>query len=231
MSKLDDFLDLDKKEEHEKKENPLSKEMKEWIVCVLIAVILALFFRYFIGTPTKVKSVSMNPTLIENDTLILNRLTKTFRKMPERGDIITFEAPSVEHIEFDDVDFSNPVAVYDNEPKTFIGKLFYYGLDAGKKSYIKRVIALPGEHVEINKNRVYIDGNLLDEPYLDSSVQTTPNNGAFYDFIVPDNCVFAMGDNRSNSKDCRVFGCIPLDKIEGKVLFRLFPFSKFGKID
>lgn len=231
MSKLDEFLDLDKKEKPEKRENPLSKEMREWIVCVLIAVILALFFRYFIGTPTKVKSISMNPTLIENDTLILNRLTKTFKKMPERGDIITFEAPSVEKIEFDDVDFSNPVAVYDNEPKTFIGKLFYYGLDAGKKSYIKRVIALPGEHVEINKNRVYIDGNLLDEPYLDSSVQTTPNNGAFYDFIVPDNCVFAMGDNRPNSKDCRVFGCIPLDKIEGKVLFRLFPFSKFGKID
>jgi signal peptidase I len=72
---------------------------------------------------------------------------------------------------------------------------------------------------------------LLDEPYLDSSVKTTSMDGAFYDFIVPDGCVFAMGDNRSDSKDCRVFGCIPLNKIEGTVLFRMFPLNKFGKID
>lgn len=231
MGKLEDFLDLDKKEEPEKKENPLSKEIKEWVICVLIAVVLALFFRYFIGTPTKVKSISMNPTLIENDTLVLNRLFRTCRKMPKRGDIITFEAPSVDIIEYDEVDFSNPVAIYNNEPKTFIGKIFYYGLDAGKKSYIKRVIALPGEHLEIKNNKVYINGDILNEPYLDSSVQTTSTNGAFYDLIVPDNCIFAMGDNRPNSKDCRVFGCIPLNKVEGKILFRLFPFSKFGKID
>ncbi len=231
MNNLDDFLKLDENNKNNNIQKQLSKEILEWVICVLIAACLALFFRYFIGTPTKVKSVSMNPTLIENDTLVLNRLTKTLKKMPNRGDIITFEAPSIDRIEFKNVDFSNPVAIYNNEPTTFIGKLFYYGLDAGKKSYIKRVIALPGEHLEIKNDKVYINGALLDEPYLDSSVKTTSMDGAFYDFIVPDGCVFAMGDNRSDSKDCRVFGCIPLNKIEGTVLFRMFPLNKFGKID
>lgn len=231
MSKLDEFVNLDKNDEKKDVKAMLSKEIFEWIVCVLVAVVLALFFRYFIGTPTKVQSISMNPTLIENDTLILNRLAKTFRKVPNRGDIVTFEAPSVDIIEYSDVDFSNPVAIYDNEPRSLIGKFFYYGLDAGKKSYIKRVIALPGEHLEIKNNRVYINGDLLDEPYLDSSVDTTPTNGAFYDLVVPNDCIFAMGDNRPNSKDCRVFGCIPISKLEGEILFRFWPLSKFGKIE
>lgn len=231
MSKLDEFLELEKNNNDKDIKKTLSKEIWEWIACVFIAVILALLFRYFIGTPTKVQSISMNPTLIENDTLILNRLTKTFKTMPKRGDIITFEAPSVDIIEYDKVDFSNPVAIYNNQPKSLFGKFFYYGLDAGKKSYIKRVIALPGEHLEIKNNKVYINGNILNEPYISPSIETTPANGAFYDFIIPEGCIFAMGDNRPDSKDCRVFGCIPLNKIEGKVLFRLFPLNKFGKIN
>ena len=53
----------------------------------------------------------------------------------------------------------------------------------------------------------------------------------FTDFVVPENYVFALGDNRAGSKDCRAFGCIPLEKIEGKVLFRFWPLSKFGGVD
>ena len=52
----------------------------------------------------------------------------------------------------------------------------------------------------------------------------------FTDFTVPENCVFAMGDNRTGSTDCRAFGCIHLKKIEGKVLFRFWPLSKFGGV-
>ena len=52
----------------------------------------------------------------------------------------------------------------------------------------------------------------------------------FDDFIVPENCVFAMGDNRDGRMDCRDFGCIPIEKIESKVWIRITPFDKFGKI-
>lgn len=209
-----------------------TKNVLEWIECIIIAVVLALLIRYFVGTPTIVKMRSMYPTLVEGDRLILNRLPKTFNKMPNRGDIITFEEPSKLSYLESEVDLSNPVAQYNNEPKSLIGKFEYYVLEWNKRSYIKRVIALPGEHVEIKDGKVYIDGKELDESaYLKDSVVTEAGpNGVFTDFVVPEGCVFAMGDNRPESGDCRRFGCIPLEKIEGTVVMRFWPFSKFGTI-
>ena len=58
-----------------------------------------------------------------------------------------------------------------------------------------------------------------------------PENEQFYDLIVPENCVFVMGDNRDHSTDSRSFGCIPLEKIEGKVWIRFWPFNLFGKVE
>ena len=99
----------------------------------------------------------------------------------------------------------------------------YHVLEIGKDSYIKRVIALPGEHVEIKDGKVYINGEELQEDYLQSGIVTDLLGVGFDDFVVPENCVFAMGDNRNHSTDCRAFGCIPLEKIEGKVTIRFWP--------
>ena len=126
---------------------------------------------------------------------------------------------------------SNPVAIYNNEPKGLWNKFIYYGLEIGKTTYIKRVIAVAGEHLEIKDNKVYINGKEYEEPYLDSSVVTTSLDGAFTDFIVPEGYVFAMGDNRPKSTDCRSFGCIPISKIEGKVAFRFWPLNTWGNPD
>ena len=210
--------------------NDKIKNILEWIYCIIIAVVIAILIKYFIGTPTIVKQTSMWPTLEQNDRLILNRLPRTFGKMPERGDIITFEAPSNNATGLLASDIENPVAKYDNEPNTWWGKFIYDVLEIGKESYIKRVIALPGEHVEIKDGKVYINGEELDEPYLKDDVITEPT-GVLNDFIVPENTVFAMGDNREGSKDCRAFGCIPLEKIESKVVIRFWPLNKFGKVE
>ena len=210
--------------------NDKIKNILEWIYCIIIAVVIAILIKYFIGTPTIVKQTSMWPTLEQNDRLILNRLPRTFKKMPERGDIITFEAPSNNATGLLSADIENPVAKYDNEPTTWWGKFIYDVLEIGKESYIKRVIALPGEHVEIKNGKVYINGEELDEPYLKDDVITEPT-GVLNDFIVPENTVFAMGDNREGSKDCRAFGCIPLEKIESKVVIRFWPLNKFGKVE
>ena len=86
-----------------------TKNILEWIFCIVVAFILALLIKYFIGTPTVVQQVSMKPTLIENQRLILNRWVRTIKKMPERGDIITFEAPSNvrKYISEEDIDLNN----------------------------------------------------------------------------------------------------------------------------
>lgn len=211
------------------------REIIEWLICIIIAVVLALLVRYFIGTPTIVQQTSMTPTLKENERLWLNRWARTTKKMPERGDIITFEAPSVTKVAEDDVDLSNPVAIYKNEPEGIWKRFSYYVLENGKRSYIKRAIGLPGDYVEIKNGGVYINGEKLKEDYLPAGVVTDMIQGSrdvsyFNNFTVPEGYVFAMGDNRPGSTDCRSFGCIPLEKIEGKVLFRFWPFSKFGGV-
>ncbi len=211
-----------------------AKDILEWILCIVIAFILALLIKYYIGTPTVVRQCSMVPTLQENQRLILNRWGRTTGQMPERGDIITFEAPSNvrEKLSIEEVDLSNPIAKYENEPTSWWKKFTYYVLEIGKESYIKRVIGLPGEHVEIKDGKVYINGEELQEDYLPEGTITKQNTEDEYylDVIVPENCVFAMGDNRTQSTDCRKFGCIPLEKIEGKVWIRFWPLDLFGKV-
>ena len=206
------------------------KNILEWVYCIVIAVIIAILIKYFVGTPTIVKQTSMYPTLEQNDRLILNRLSRTFKKMPKRGEIITFEAPSNNQEGLRIEDLQNPVAKYENEPSNWFSKFTYHVLEIGKESYIKRVIALPGEHVELKDGKVYINGEMLNETHLSDDVITNPS-GILQDFIVPENTVFAMGDNREGSKDCRAFGCIPLDRIESTVVLRFWPLNKFGKVD
>ena len=212
------------------------REIAEWLICIIIAVILALVVRYYIGTPTIVQQTSMWSTLEPNERLWLSRWGRTIKKIPERGDIITFEAPSTTKITKQELDLKNPIAKYENEPQGIFKRFCYYVLeDESKKSYIKRVIALPGEYVEIKEGAVFINGEKLEEPYLDEGMITDLLNSGrepnyFTNFTVPENYVFALGDNRTGSTDCRAFGCIPLEKIEGKVLFRFWPLSKFGGV-
>ncbi len=216
--------------------NEKVKDILEWVLCILIALVLAILVRYFVGTPTVVKQYSMYPTLKQNERLILNRLSRTIGEMPKRGDIITFEEPSKVSVDITEANLDNPVAEYNNEPESIWGKFVYNVLEIGKRSYIKRVIALPGEHVKIENGKVYINGEELKEDYLEPNVTTNTedalgNEFPFTDFTVPENCIFAMGDNRAHSTDCREFGCIPLEKIESKVWIRFWPLNQFGKID
>ena len=211
--------------------NSTVKEILEWIYCIVIALVLAMVFRYFIGTPTIVKMESMKPTLEQNQRLWLNRWGRTTHTLPQRGQIITFEEPAKLEYSATEIEEnkSNPVAKYNetNGVEWFIKNF----LEIGKRSYIKRVIALPGEHVQIKEGKVYINEQQLDEPYLQSGIVTDLLGNGFDDFTVPENCVFAMGDNRNHSTDCRAFGCIPLEKIESTVAIRIWPLDKWGKVE
>lgn len=90
---------------------------------------------------------------------------------------------------------------------------------------IKRIIGLPGERVTIADGRVYSDGVPLDEPYL-----TQPTQGGGRSWVVPPLHVFVMGDNRSASRDSRIFGSVPLDQIVGHAVFRYWPPEQVGAV-
>lgn len=212
----------------EEKANSKIKDILEWAYCIIIAVVLALLFRYYIGTPTIVKQPSMYNTLEEGQRLILSRWTRTVKGTYQRGDIITFEAPSQTQMSTFDVDMNNPVAIYDYKPKGIFAKFSYYVLEFNKTSYIKRVIGVAGDHIKIESGKVYLNGQELNEPYLRDGIKTEQK--VFTDIIVPENCVFVMGDNRPQSMDSRSFGCIPLEKVESKVVIRFWPLNKFGKV-
>lgn len=98
-------------------------------------------------------------------------------------------------------------------------------VNSDKSSLIKRVIALPTEKVEYKDNKLYINGEILEEDFLDSSVYTKDFT---YNRTLGDNEYFVLGDNRSVSKDSRAFGAVTKSEIEGKAIFTLFPFTNFG---
>lgn len=206
------------------------KDILEWVLCIVIALVIAILFRYYIGTPTIVKQPSMYPTLKEDQRLWLNRWGRTTKTLPKKGDIITFEAPSTTTLSLSEKE-ENVLARYENEPENIWAKFSYYVLEMHKTSYIKRVIGLPGDHIVIEDGKVYINNTLLEESYLQPGVITDNGKGYCTDLVVPENSVFVMGDNRSQSTDSRCFGCIPLERIESKVWIRIWPLNLFGKID
>lgn len=209
--------------------NPKVKNILEWIYCFVIAIIIALAVKYFIGTPTVVRQTSMNNTLAEGERLWLNRWVRTVNGNYDFGDIVTFEAPSTTYPSLAQIDFENPVAIYEYEPKGLWKKFVYYVLETNKTSYIKRIIGVAGDHIKIEGGKVYRNGEELIESYLPSGSITNGKN--YSNVIVPDGYVYVMGDNREHSTDSRDFGCIPIEKIESKVAIRIWPLGKFGKIE
>ena len=201
------------------KEKSFLREAFDWVFCIVAAFALAVVIKYFIFTPTLVKQTSMTPTILDGDRVIINRIVRTFHLPIYRGDIITFEQPTGS---------KDGVALY-NETKS-AGEFFvHHVLELTKVSYIKRVIGVAGDHVVIKEGKVYVNDQLQDEVYLKGI--STPRRGEYNDIVVPEGYVFAMGDNRSGSTDSRVLGCIPLEKVEGRVSVRIWPFKSIGKID
>jgi len=105
-----------------------------------------------------------------------------------------------------------------------------------QQDFVKRVVALPGERLRITSGRVYINGRLLNEPYLPKDDPWVSNNNwptgtsdPSAEVIPPDR-YFVMGDNRNHSSDSRVFGPVRLDQIESRAWIRLLPLGKFGPV-
>jgi signal peptidase I len=104
--------------------------------------------------------------------------------------------------------------------------VFWYPLDRSK-SFIKRVVALAGELVEMRDGRVYVNGQLLPEQFVPKEYM---DGSSFGPYTIPDDQYFVMGDHRSSSNDSRVFGPVPREAIYGKAVFAYWPVDRFGVI-
>ena len=221
--KTEEEIQAEKEEEKKLARKNNIKEAIEWIVCTIIALIIVLTLKYYVAVPTVVKQSSMYPTLKDGERLLLNRTHRMGINEIEHGDIITFETPIMAFTP-ETVNQENPKAIYNDTEYSPIFNFLYYVIETPKVSFIKRVIGLEGDHIEIKNDKIYLNGEELAEDYLPDDVKTTSD--VFTDFTVPEGYVFAVGDNRSNSIDGRAFGCIPLEKVEGTVICRFWPLNQ-----
>ena len=185
----------------------MKKELKKAIIVFAILLVLYLIIKTFFIDVTMTEGVSMFPTLEENQIVLVNKMKALSKRIPQRGDIVTFEIPSRLYVEAEDYSPKDLIALYENNTNIF-----------NEKTFVKRVIGLPGEHIQIKEDyRVYINDISIEEEYL-TDYHTTHDFCAYSDLVVPDDTVFVMGDNRYDSTDSRHFGCVPIEKIKGYVI-------------
>src|SRR6266853_2387969 len=179
--------------------------VREYFESIVIAVILALFIRTFVVQAFKIPTGSMENNLLIGDHLLVNKFI--FGPTPLAIGRATLP---VRPIRRGDI----VVFKYPEEPD---------------RDFIKRVIGLPGETVELRAKKVYINGKPIDEPYVHFLEQ--PGHGSeaaeitsfdvrerYGPVTVPPNQYFVMGDNRDNSQDSRYWGFLPRDYIKGRAL-------------
>ena len=201
----------DRDEAAEKKRGPLHF-LRELPGLILIALVLALLIKTFLIQAFYIPSQSMEPTLMVGDRVIVNKVVYRFRD-PRRGEIIVFENPA--HVEPE----RNPLESFWHWIIEGLG----FSTDP-TKDFIKRVVAIPGDTIEIRAGDVFINGEQTDEPYI----SPVPDVGDFGPETIPEDRYFVMGDNRANSQDSRIFEAIKRDTIVGRAFLILWPPSRFG---
>ncbi len=187
------------------------KEISSWISYLITALFLAALLQSQVFAINEVSLSSMENTLIEGQKLIVEKISYVIQK-PKQGDIIVF-------LEKEETDgFLKRLKIYTNDIMLKIK-----GKERADR-LIKRVIAVGGDEIRIKNEEVYVNGELLKEPYLKSLGLDDIEE------IVPEGCVYVMGDNRLVSNDSRDFGPVKIKQIEGKAFYRLLPIDKIGKL-
>jgi signal peptidase I len=195
----DDDLDIEIHRLRKESRHGLYSEGLKLVRDVILVLTIFLLLGVFVAQPVVVEGTSMLPVLHDGERLIVNKL-------------IYYKIQSVSwgHLERGDV----VVFWYPKEPD---------------KSYVKRIIGLPGETVEVRNGVVYINGEQLQEHYL--SADHNQNSASFPPKKVEEHYFFVMGDNRDNSSDSRYWGLVPEKYIYGKAFFRYWQPSNIGFIE
>ena len=176
-------------------DKPKKSQLRDWTEALIVAGILALIIRTFVIQAFKIPSGSMEDTLLIGDHLLVNKFIYGTHlpfgdddpyfvlREPERGDVIVFEFPG------------------DAEKNYF-----------KRRDFIKRVIGLPGDEIEIRGRDVFVNGKRHLTP---QAVYKGPDVNVRLKTVVPEDQYFVLGDNRNNSQDSRFWGFVKRSKIKG----------------
>lgn len=202
----------------------------ETISTVVFVVVMIIIIRFFICEIRWIPSGSMNPTLVEGDRIMVERFSRFF-EAPKRGDIMVFYPPSTK---------------LSNKPLQLFSRLT--GILCKDVAYIKRVVGLPGDKIEIKfeddgSAYVYINDKKYKEKYIKSVYEYPLCPSPEMDLVIPDDRImkcgpfklkenefFMMGDNRGNSQDSRYWGVLKKERFIGRAVFLFWPFNRVRKI-
>lgn len=185
--------------------------LRELPILIVIAFGLAIILKTFFVQAFYIPSSSMEPTLQPGDRVLVRKVLYE----PDRGDIVVFADPS-----------GRP-----GPDRGLVGGFLHWLSEAvgfarpDHEDFIKRVIGLPGESVEIRNGRLFVDGLRIPEPYLEGREDTRDYGPK----EVPEGMLFVLGDNRLNSNDSRFgLGFVPVDKVVGRAFVIVWPPSRIG---
>jgi signal peptidase I len=179
----------------------VSEKQNPWIEglqTIGLSIVLALGIRQFVAEARFIPSGSMLPTLQIDDRLVVEKISYHFNP-PQRGDIVVFRAPQ--------------------EALDLVGSTSH-------DAYIKRVVGLPGETIEIKDGTVFIDGKALEENYLQA-----PPAYTWGPQVVPEDEYLVLGDNRNSSSDGHLWGFLPRESIIGRAVVRFWPLNRIGGLE
>jgi signal peptidase I len=185
----------------------------EVLLLVVVPVLAALMLKTYVAQAFYIPSESMEPKLEKGDRVIVSKVSYRL-DTPSRGDVVVFHPP-----------IPQP-----EDTSSLPARVFHEAFEAiglrhpGDDTFIKRVIGLPDEIVEGRDGRVFVDGQPLEEPYLESGVATAD----FKAVHVGSDELFVMGDNRPNSSDSRSFGSIPRSSVVGEATTLAWPPLRAG---
>ena len=203
-------------ERKEKKKKTVAREILEWILTFGVALMIALPIRAFAFEMVRVEGKSMDNTLSDGEVILVSKLdyTSVWLSFPWQDDKSKENAARV---------------TVGGNPERFDVVICRYP-GRGDTNFVKRVVGLPGDTVEIRSGYLYINDERIDEPYIQDEYRSGYLN-SYGPYTVPDDHYFVLGDHRNNSNDSRSQGALSRSMIIGHVRTVLFPFNDLRGID
>jgi signal peptidase I len=191
----------------------LAREVAETL---LLALIMFLSVRT-VGAAYEVEGRSMAPNLGDQQRLFVARAV--YARLDLRGLVDLLPGR----------DRADGVVWYPFAPPARGDIVVFESPEDGDRPLIKRVVALPGEHVAVRRGAISIDGVELEEPYIGGDI-TRCRNSRYCDLVVPRGTVYVLGDNRNDSTDSRAFGPVSVERIVGKAVVSFWPPEDAGRV-